>query len=196
MSPAFQEPLMPSMTRDSLFALVATYLALGSRDIENDYANIPIVGGKKVFDLTGYMLTAAQAEGIATQYPIVRREKNDTLETPGVSIYFGDDTPINDRAKPQITELPMMIHTCVEYSKTRSIAGDLALRISGMISDAFETMGCRLQVYNFRIAPPSPVPNRCVSWAFRPRPGSRETADPQSELFTNRISNLAMRYAR
>lgn len=196
MSPAFQEPLIPSMARDSLYALVATFLALGSRSIETDYANISIVGGKKVFNLTGYMLDAATAEGIATQYPVVRRERGEILETPGVNIFFGEDTPTTDRAKPQHMELPVMIHTCVEFSDKRSIAADLALRISLLISDAFETLGCKLQVFNFRVNPPTAVPNRMVSWAHYPRPASRETADPTVELFTNRISSLSTRYAR
>jgi hypothetical protein len=182
--PAYEDNLIPLHARDSLFALVACFLALNTQDIQNGFANVPIVNGTRQFPFEGQT------------YPVAVKAENDILTMPGVNLYFGNDVADKDKATPQIWHLPLIIHVCVKYTETRTVGERLAMRIGLAISNAFEGLGSRLQVYDFSQKPPAIIPNRFVSWVHRSRGTWRNAADPSKEIYTNRIWTLDLRYAR
>jgi hypothetical protein len=182
--PAFEDSLMPTHARDSLYALVACFLALQSQDIQNQLVNVPIVNGMRQFTFEG------------NNYPVVAVPENDILTMPGVNVFFGNDVADQRKATPQIWHMPVMVHVCVKYGDKRTVGERLAMRIGLAVSDAFEMLGSRLQVYDFTQKPPVAIPNRFVSWRHRTRGVWRNAADPSKEIYTNRIWTLETRYAR
>ncbi len=71
-----------SEVRDTLFGLIATFLATGTRDIARQFAGIPrdLATQHRIFPFEG------------ANYFISQRPHAGMFVTPGVNVYFGDQT--------------------------------------------------------------------------------------------------------
>lgn len=176
--------LAPQKVEQTLFALIATWLAKGTKDLVNDFPTITTVKSFRTFTFEG------------NTYNVVSRASGDLFITPGVNVYFGNHVPYARNCKPQIYEIPIMVHTLVPWLEQAMSASKLAMRISSYMEQAFEGSGALQQICDFSMNPPVPTPGRYVSWAHLPRGSSGETGDPTKGVFTNRVYSRSFRYAR
>lgn len=174
-----------SRVRGSLFALVATWLGVRSRQVRNDFSLVSVdAQGFRTFDFEG------------VTYPIAARAPSDTFIAPGVNIYFGDDISLERKVKPQIYSLPIALHVLVPWTEQPNIGENLAIRLSALVDQAFEGLAGKLPVLDLTQSPPALVTGRFVSWARSSRGVWREAGDPSTDVFTNRILSLEVFYTR
>jgi hypothetical protein len=144
---------MASQARDTVFALLATYLALGSQNPASQFANVPRnSSGQRFFMFEG------------APYLVMPRAPGQLFEMPGVNVYFGGETATERRVKPQWYILPVHIHVLVEWTEQAKVGEKLALRLSEQVMNAFEGLGGAIQMSDYTQSPPSPTPGRFVSW--------------------------------
>ena len=175
-----------SEVRDTLFGLIATFLATGTRDIARQFAGIPrdLATQHRIFPFEG------------ANYFISQRPHAGMFVTPGVNVYFGDQTATLKKDQPQRWRLPVIIHVLVPYTDEPLAGEKKAVRLSELVQNAFEGVGGQQQVYDFTFSPPSLVTHRFVSWAKSYRGVWRELGNPSTEVFTNRQWNIETHYTR
>lgn len=176
-----------SMARDTFYALLATYLATGSRNIAANFLSIPkdAASGHRIFTFEG------------DNYYLSHRPSAGLFVGPGVNVYFGDPLATLKKDQPQRWRLPVFIHVLARYTTDEPLAGEKkAVRISELVQNAFEGIGGIQQVFDFTVSPLAPVQGRFVSWAKSPRGSWKEMGDPSTEVFTNRQWTLEVRYVR
>lgn len=178
------DTLAPQKAEQTIFALIATWLAKGTRAIVADFPTITQVNGFRTFTFEGQ------------PYNVVARAEGDLLINPGVNVYFGAHTPDARHAKPQIVHLPVMVHVTVPWSNQAMSAAKLAMRIGSTMEMAFEGSMPRVQVCDCTQSPPVPTSYRFVSWAHSTRGTWNEAGDPTKGVFTNRIWTREFRYLR
>ena len=185
--------LAPQKVEQTLYALIATWLALGSRNYPADFASIrKNNSGLRAFEFENYTFSGPDGP-----LAIVTRADGDEFITPGVNIYFGPHVSDKRNAKPQITHLSLFIHAMVKWTTQKYVADQQADRLVFQMEQAFEgSKGAFAPVYDFTASPPVPTVNRFVSWVRRRRGDSKEAGDPNREEFTNRIWTREFRYTR
>lgn len=175
-----------SEVRDTIYGLVATFLATGTRDIVGRFASIAKdpASQHRVFTF----------ENIS--FFLSHRPHAGQFVAPGVNVYFGDPLATLKKDLPQRWRLPVIIHVTAALTDEPLAGEKRAIRLSELVQNAFEGFGGQLQVYDFTNSPPTPVNGRFVSWAKSPRGQWRELGDPSTEVFTNRQWTIEVRYVR
>lgn len=175
-----------SWVRDTLFAMVATYLNSRQRDPSVYFSGVSRdskTGHRYVnFEGTNFFVSSRPTKGLFVY--------------PGVNIYFGDTLAIKSKVLPQIYHMPVMIHVMCPYADEPLVGEKQALRLSELVQDAFEGRGGIQQVYDFTTSPPTPVEGRFVSWAKVFRGDWKEMGDPTTEDYTNRQWTTEVHYVR
>ena len=178
---------MAPRVRDTLFALIATYLSQGTQNFVDMFPAVPKnAQGQRIFQLEG--------DPANTVYIVAARAPSDAFLLPGVNVYFGDDTPFSNRVYPQKYVLPMMVHVNVPWTDYAQIGERTAMAIASLINEAFEDLGGSLPVYDFSASPPAPVISRSVSWGRSPRMRFTEAGNPLEDDYTNRVGTREVRY--
>jgi hypothetical protein len=175
-----------SRVRDTLYGLISTFLATGTKDIVGQFTNV--ARDPK----TGHRLFSFEGKN----FFVSNRPTNGLFVAPGVNIYFGDTLAIKKKVLPQIYHMPVMIHILCPYADEPLVGEKQALRISEKVQDAFEGSGGLQQVYDFTTSPPTPMTGRFVSWAKVFRGDWKELGDPTKEDFTNRQWTTEVHYVR
>lgn len=178
---------MAPKVRDTLFALIATYLALGTQNFVDMFPAVQK-------NAQGFRTFTLEGDPTNTVYVVAARAPNDAFLLPGVNVYWGDDTPAINRVYPQKYVLPVMVHVNVLWSEYAQIGGRLAMKIASLVNEAFENLGGSLPVYDFSVSPPVPVSSRFVSWSRSPRMRWSEAGNPLEDDYTNRVGTREVRY--
>jgi hypothetical protein len=181
-----------SMVQNTLFAMLATYLFNGSRDIATVFPTIPRMSPGPETKTKYRTFQFEQSTYFCTQ-----RGSRDYFIGPGVNMYFGDNVAIPRRVQPQIWKMPVMMHVMVP------VGGDFAqdaykisARIEELVQNAWEGIGSKFQVHDLTISPAAPMTGRFVTWAKSTRGSWTATDDPTKDDFTNRIWTIQVSYVR
>lgn len=175
-----------STARDTIYGLLATFLATGTRNIVGGFPTIPkdVVSQHRVFSFENQNIFLSH------------RPHAGLFVTPGVNIYFGDPLATLKKDLPQRWRLPVFIHVLLPCTDEPLAGEKKAIRLSELVQNAFEGFGGQQQVYDFTVSPPSPVVGRFVTWAKSARGSWKELGDPSTEAFTNRQWTIEVRYVR
>jgi hypothetical protein len=178
------DQLAPQKVEQTMFALFATWLAKGTKNIVGDFPSITVVGGYRTFVFEG------------VTYQVAARAASDLILSSTVNIYFGNHTPDLSTAKPQRITLPVIVHIAVSYGDRKMLAEKLAMRMGSYLEMAMEGLGAKIQVCDLSTNPPTPTANRFVSWARKSRMRWREAGNPTIGVETNRIGTRELRYTK
>lgn len=175
-----------SQARETLFALLSTFLSTGTRDIPGQFPLIPkdVATQHRVFTFE------------SSNFFISHRPHAGQFVAPGVNVFFGDPLATLKKDLPQRWRLPVIIHVLTNVTDEPLAGEKQAIRLSELVQNAFEGFGGQLQVFDFTVSPPTPVKGRFVSWAKSVRGNWRELGDPSTEVFTNRQWTIEVRYVR
>lgn len=173
-----------SHVKNTLYAMVTTMLAAGTRNFLTDFPAVP------KDPTTGHRYVTLEGAKIY----IANRARNDEFVSPGVNLYFGDPVALKRKDKPQRWFLQTFIHILVPYTQEHRVGEAQSERFSRAIMDAFDGIGGQQQMWDFYDSPAVPLTGRFVSWAREYRGTWQQLGSPTTDAYTNLQWMFQVRY--
>lgn len=166
--------------QDSLYALLVTYLLLGSRDILSSFS-------------VNWQKSDRQVTVDDVVFPIVQRQVGEAHEVPGINLVFYDELQLTKTDRPLNSKLAV-VHIYCKTDRNVMAAQRSVLKLQHLINSATYPGG--VEVVDFVSDPPQLVSNCCLSWSSLSVPeGWIELTDLSVTEYIHRSKNLQLVYA-